>query len=68
MNTLILSGFGTNCERETAYACERSGAAAGSVHVRHIAEIYSGALRKMVARINTCDGDCSALITLQCSQ
>jgi phosphoribosylformylglycinamidine synthase subunit PurQ / glutaminase len=45
MNTLILSGFGTNCERETAYACERGGAVAGSVHVRHISEIYTGALR-----------------------
>jgi len=45
MNTLILSGFGTNCERETAYACARSGAAQGSVHTRHISEIYSGALR-----------------------
>jgi phosphoribosylformylglycinamidine synthase subunit PurQ / glutaminase len=45
MNTLILSGFGTNCERETAYACERGGAAPGSVHVRHISEIYTGALR-----------------------
>jgi phosphoribosylformylglycinamidine (FGAM) synthase-like amidotransferase family enzyme len=45
MNTLILSGFGTNCERETAYACGRAGAAAGSVHTRHISEIYTGALR-----------------------
>lgn len=40
MRTLILSGFGTNCERETAYACERGGAAPGSVEVRHISEIY----------------------------
>ncbi|HKJ00257.1 MAG TPA: phosphoribosylformylglycinamidine synthase subunit PurQ [bacterium] len=45
MNTLILSGFGTNCERETAYACEQGGAAPGSVHVRHISEIYAGTLR-----------------------
>ena len=45
MNTLILSGFGTNCERETAYACAHAGAAEGSVHTRHISEIYTGALR-----------------------
>jgi len=45
MNTLILSGFGTNCERETAYACRRAGAPEGSVAVRHISEIYTGALR-----------------------
>ena len=44
MNTLILSGFGTNCERETRYACEQSGAPAGSVDVRHISEIYAGGL------------------------
>jgi phosphoribosylformylglycinamidine synthase len=41
MRTLILSGYGTNCEKETAYACERGGAAPGSVEVRHISEIYS---------------------------
>jgi phosphoribosylformylglycinamidine synthase len=49
MNTLILSGFGTNCERETAHACHRAGAPAERVHVRHINEIYRdegrGALR-----------------------
>jgi phosphoribosylformylglycinamidine synthase len=46
MQTLILSGFGTNCERETRYACERAGAAvgAGPVHVRHISEIYAGGI------------------------
>ncbi len=46
MKTLILSGFGTNCERETRYACERAGAAlgAGPVDVRHISEIYAGGL------------------------
>jgi len=44
MNTLILSGFGTNCERETAYACNRAGAPQGSVHVRHISEIYCAGL------------------------
>jgi phosphoribosylformylglycinamidine synthase I len=45
MNTLVLSGFGTNCERETAYACERGGAPPSSVQVRHMSEIYTGALR-----------------------
>jgi phosphoribosylformylglycinamidine synthase subunit PurQ / glutaminase len=46
MKTLILSGFGTNCERETRYACERSGGTAGgnSVEVRHISEIYAGGI------------------------
>jgi phosphoribosylformylglycinamidine synthase len=38
MTTLILSGFGTNCERETAYACRQAGAAA--VEVRHINALY----------------------------
>jgi phosphoribosylformylglycinamidine (FGAM) synthase-like amidotransferase family enzyme len=37
--TLILSGFGTNCERETEYACRKAGAEA--VEVRHITEIYT---------------------------
>ncbi len=45
MKTLILSGFGTNCERETRYACERAGGAvADSVDVRHISEIYAGGI------------------------
>jgi len=46
MKTLILSGFGTNCERETRYACERAGASvgAGPVEVRHISEIYGGGI------------------------
>jgi len=46
MKTLILSGFGTNCERETRYACERAGASvgAGPVHVRHISGIYEGGI------------------------
>ncbi|MDT8445326.1 MAG: phosphoribosylformylglycinamidine synthase subunit PurQ [bacterium] len=38
--TLILSGLGLNCERETAYACERSGAA--KVEVRHSLELLRG--------------------------
>ena len=38
MKTLILSGFGTNCERETALACRLAGGA--EVEVRHITEIY----------------------------
>lgn len=37
--TLILSGFGTNCERETEYACRKAGG--GVVEVRHITEIYT---------------------------
>ena len=46
MKTLILSGFGTNCERETRFACERAGApmGAGAVDVRHISEIYEGGI------------------------
>ena len=46
MKTLILSGYGTNCERETQFACERAGAAvrAGAVEVRHISEIYEGGI------------------------
>ncbi len=43
MKTLILSGFGTNCEKETLYACRRAGA--GVVEVRHINSIYTGDLR-----------------------
>jgi phosphoribosylformylglycinamidine synthase len=39
MKTLILSGFGTNCEQETLHACRRAGAEA--VDVRHISEIYT---------------------------
>lgn len=37
-NTLILSGLGTNCEKETLYACRAAGATA--VEVRHINAIY----------------------------
>jgi phosphoribosylformylglycinamidine synthase len=39
MKTLILSGFGTNCERETEYACSAAGGKA--VEIRHISEIYT---------------------------
>ncbi|MDH4249149.1 MAG: phosphoribosylformylglycinamidine synthase subunit PurQ [Deltaproteobacteria bacterium] len=42
MKTLILSGFGTNCEKETRHACLQAGAEA--VEVRHINEIYQSAL------------------------
>ncbi len=42
MKTLILSGFGTNCEKETVYACRRAGA--GEVDVRHINAIYNEGL------------------------
>ena len=38
MKTLILYGFGTNCEKETVYACKRAGA--GQVDLRHINEVY----------------------------
>ena len=44
MKTLILSGFGTNCERETAHACLQAGAPLDSVNVAHINEIYFGDL------------------------
>ena len=44
MNTLILSGFGTNCEKETVHACLRAGAPPETVSVRHINDIYTGAL------------------------
>jgi phosphoribosylformylglycinamidine synthase len=40
--TLILSGFGTNCERETEYACRKAGGEA--VEVRHITEIYTAGI------------------------
>ena len=43
MKTLILSGFGTNCEKETLFACRRSGGE--EVETRHINEIYEGAFR-----------------------
>ena len=35
--TLILSGFGTNCERETEYACRKAGADA--VEVRQLYQL-----------------------------
>ncbi|MBI4083885.1 MAG: phosphoribosylformylglycinamidine synthase subunit PurQ [Candidatus Lambdaproteobacteria bacterium] len=44
-STLILSGFGTNCEKETAYACRRAGRVATggevSVDIRHINALYN---------------------------
>ena len=38
MKTLILSDFGTNCEKETLYACHRAGGE--DVDLRHINVIY----------------------------
>jgi len=38
--TLILSGLGLNCEKETAYACEKSGA--GKVDVVHTLDFLRG--------------------------
>ncbi|MCZ6842759.1 MAG: phosphoribosylformylglycinamidine synthase subunit PurQ [SAR324 cluster bacterium] len=38
MKTLILSGFGTNCEKETLYACRRAGGE--DADLRHINVIY----------------------------
>ncbi|MCP4753425.1 MAG: phosphoribosylformylglycinamidine synthase subunit PurQ [Proteobacteria bacterium] len=38
--TLILSGMGLNCEKETAYACEKSGA--GQVDVLHTLRFLEG--------------------------
>jgi phosphoribosylformylglycinamidine synthase len=40
--TLILSGMGLNCERETAYACEKSGA--NSVEIIHTLRFLQGAV------------------------
>jgi len=40
--TLILSGMGLNCERETAYACEKSGA--NSVEILHTLRFLEGAV------------------------
>ena len=42
MKTLIFSGFGLNCENETAYACEQVGFS--QVEVHHINQLYSGTL------------------------
>ena len=38
MKTLILHGFGTNCERETLHACKASGAE--QVELQHISAFY----------------------------
>jgi len=38
LKTLVLSGYGLNCERETVYACQQAGA--DQVDLRHISEIY----------------------------
>lgn len=38
--TLILSGLGLNCEKETAYACEKSGA--GKVDIVHTLDFLRG--------------------------
>lgn len=41
--TLILSGMGLNCERETAYACQKSGAKA--VDIVHTLQFLKGAVK-----------------------
>lgn len=41
--TLILSGMGLNCEKETAYACKRSGAS--QVDIVHTLRFLSGEIR-----------------------
>lgn len=43
MKTLILSGMGLNCERETAYACRKSGAA--EVEILHTLKFLEGAVQ-----------------------
>lgn len=51
MKTLILSGYGTNCEKETALACRRAAperATAEGVEVRHISEIYRGGAQERI--------------------
>lgn len=42
IKTLILSGFGTNCEKETVYSCRRAGAE--SVEVHHINRLFGGGI------------------------
>ncbi|MCF8037701.1 MAG: phosphoribosylformylglycinamidine synthase subunit PurQ [Desulfohalobiaceae bacterium] len=37
VHTLVLTGYGTNCERETAYACRTAGA--DSVAIAHFADL-----------------------------
>ena len=44
MKTLILSGLGANCEKETAHSCRKAGAPRDSVNVIHINELYFGDL------------------------
>ena len=41
--TLILSGMGLNCEKETAYACERSGAS--QVDIVHTLRFLNGEIQ-----------------------
>jgi len=40
--TLILSGYGLNCERETAYCCKKAGGE--HVEVAHLADLMQGAV------------------------
>jgi len=40
MKTLILSGYGTNCEKETVYACQQAGGGPG-VTLRHMSDLYA---------------------------
>lgn len=41
VNALVITGNGTNCERETAHACRLAGA---ETRIAHISEIFSGAV------------------------
>jgi len=43
VNVLVLAGYGTNCQRETAYAAQQAGA--DSVRVVHFSELLSGEAR-----------------------
>ncbi|MCU0576457.1 MAG: phosphoribosylformylglycinamidine synthase subunit PurQ [Desulfobacterota bacterium] len=38
IKALILTGFGTNCEMEMAYACRKAGASADIVHISEVLE------------------------------
>ena len=38
IKTLVLTGYGINCEEETAYAFNRAGAAAEIIHINDLIE------------------------------
>ncbi|MEA2101132.1 MAG: phosphoribosylformylglycinamidine synthase subunit PurQ [Thermodesulfobacteriota bacterium] len=44
IKALIIAGYGTNCEKETAFACSKAGA---STHIAHINEILNAKVSMM---------------------